>query len=288
MKRLLLALVVCLTAVTAAHAGEGMWTPDNLPTHVLQQKFGFTPTSRWVSHVEHASVRLAGGCSGSFVSPHGLVLTNHHCAVECLQDLSNDRRDLMSTSFYAKTEADELKCPAMEVERLETTANATADMNHATGGKTGAAYTAAEKAESSKLEHACVSGHPDKWRCEIVSLYHGGQYWLYKYRRFQDVRIVFAPSQQTAFFGGNPDNFNFPRYDYDVTFLRVYVDGKPANTPAYFKVSPTGPKAGELVFTSGNPGSTERNYTVAQLEALRYPRLPDGLKYRAQYRGLLE
>lgn len=288
MKRLLLILAASFLAVAAAHAGEGMWTLDNLPTQTLKQQFDFTPSAQWIEHVQHASVRLAGGCSGSFVSPDGLLLTNHHCAVECLEGLSTRQRDLMNTSFYAKNAADELKCPAMEVERLETTTNVTDTMNRATDGKTGAAYNAAEKAESSRLEQRCVAGQPDTWRCEIVSLYHGGQYWLYKYRRFQDVRIVFAPSQQTAFFGGNPDNFNFPRYDYDVTFLRVYVNGKPAHTPAYFKVSPTGPKAGELVFTSGNPGSTERNYTVAQLEALRYPGLPDALKYLAQYRGLIE
>ncbi|HET6654735.1 MAG TPA: S46 family peptidase, partial [Gammaproteobacteria bacterium] len=288
MKTLLLIVAASLFAVSAAQAGEGMWTLDNLPVKTLQQKFQFTPSDEWVNHVQLASVRLAGGCSGSFVSPHGLVLTNHHCAVECLEALSTSKRDLMASSFYARNRDDELKCPAMEVERLEKTTNVTDTMTQAMEGKTGAARNAAEKAESSKLEQGCVAGQADKWRCQIVSLYHGGQYWLYKYRRFQDVRLVFAPSQSTAFFGGNPDNFNFPRYDYDVTLLRVYVDHKPANTPTYFKMSPKGPQQGELVFTSGNPGSTERNYTIAQLDALRYPGLPNALKFLAQYRGLVQ
>jgi hypothetical protein len=288
MKKLLIIAAVGLFAAVNAQAGQGMWTLDNLPTQILKKKFNFTPSDQWIKHVEHASVRLAGGCSGSFVSPHGLVLSNHHCAVECLEALSNKHRDLMAHSFYAKRKKDELKCPAMEIERLQTTTNVTGTMNHATQGKSGGKYNAAVKSESSKLQQRCVANNAKKWRCEIVSLYHGGQYWLYKYRRFQDVRLVFVPSQSQAFFGGNPDNFNFPRYDFDVSIFRVYVNGKPAQTPAYFKVSPKGPTKGELVFTSGNPGSTQRRDTIAQLKALRYPAYPDFLKYAAQLRGVLE
>jgi hypothetical protein len=176
----------------------------------------------------------------------------------------------------------------MEVEQLVEQTNVTTEVDRATQGKTDAAYTAAERAVSSRLENRCSGAHSDDWRCEVVTLYDGGQYWLYKYRRYQDVRVVFVPTQQTAFFGGNPDNFNYPRYDYDMSLVRVYVDGKPAHTPAYFPILPQGPRAGELVFTSGNPGSTERSFTVAQLEALRYPIFPDILQSLLHYQGLLQ
>lgn len=277
-----------LTAARPAFAAEGMWPLTNLPAAQLQQRFGFTPSSQWVERVQLASVRLAGGCSGSFVSAAGLVLTNHHCVVDCLEGLSRPGHDLMATWFYAPTRAQEPKCPAMEVEQLVEQTNVTAEVDRATQGKTGAAYTAAERAVSSKLENRCGGAHSDEWRCEVVTLYDGGQYWLYKYRRYQDVRVVFAPTQQTAFFGGNPDNFNYPRYDYDMSVVRVYVDGKPAHTPDYFPILPQGPRAGELVFTSGNPGSTERSFTVAQLEALRYPMFPDRLQSLLHYQGLLQ
>jgi hypothetical protein len=276
-----------LTAIRPAFAAEGMWPLTDLPTAQLQQRFGFTPSSQWIGHVQLASVRLAGGCSGSFVSASGLVLTNHHCVVDCLEGLSSPGHDLMATWFYAPTREQEPKCPAMEVEQLVKETNVTATVDRATQDKTGAAYTAAERAVSSKLESHCSGAHSDTWRCQVVTLYDGGQYWLYKYRRYQDVRVVFAPTQQTAFFGGNPDNFNYPRYDWDMSVVRVYVDGKPAHTPAYFPLSSQGPTAGELVFTSGNPGSTERSFTVAQLDALRYPMLPDILQSLLHYQGLL-
>ena len=276
-----------LTAAPPARAAEGMWPLTNLPVAQLQQRFGFTPSRQWIEHVQLASVRLAGGCSGSFVSADGLVLTNHHCVVECLEGLSSPGHDLMATLFYAATRTAEPKCPAMEVEQLVAQTNVTAQVDAATRGKSGAAYTAAQRAISSKLETRCGGAHTDEWRCQVVTLYDGGEYWLYKYRRYQDVRLVFVPTQQTAFFGGYPDNFNFPRYDYDMSMVRVYAGGKPAHTPAYFPVSPKGPQAGELVFTSGNPGATERSDTIAQLEALRYPIFPDLLQYLSHYQGLL-
>jgi len=194
----------------------------------------------------------------------------------------------MGQSFYAATRESEPKCPAMEVEQLVHLTDVTATVDRATAGKNGAAYTAAQRAATSRLETACVNGQPAMWRCEVVPLYHGGQDWLYKYRRYQDVRLVFVPSQSTSFFGGYPDNFNFPRYDFDVSILRVYVDGKPAHTPDYFPMSAAGPKAGELVFTSGNPGGTERDDTIAQLQALRYPVFPDLLQVFGHMQGLLE
>ncbi|MGH8274093.1 MAG: S46 family peptidase [Gammaproteobacteria bacterium] len=288
MKKLICLIAGVVLLTPAAFAGAGMWTLDNPPTATLQQKFGFTPSKAWIRHVQLASVRFPEGCSGSFVSPNGLVLTNHHCVVGCLEALSSQQNNLMAKSFYAASDEKELKCPAMQVEQLVSTTNVTGRMDKATAGKSGAAYNTAQKAFSSKLQQGCVNGHSEKWDCEIVTLYHGGQFWLYKYRRYNDARLVFAPSQQTAFFGGYPDNFNYPRYDFDLSFVRVYVDGKPAKTPEYFKISPKGPKTGELVFTSGNPGSTERNLTVTQLENLRYPVLPARLQYLLQYEGLLK
>jgi V8-like Glu-specific endopeptidase len=279
--------VFILLLAPAAFAGEGFWPPSNLPVKTLQQRYGFTPSQEWISRVQLASVRLAGGCSGSFVSPHGLVLSNHHCVVECLEGLSSTTRNLMSSSFYAATREQELKCPAMEVEQLVQLSDVTATVSKATDDKSGAAYTAARRAVSSRLEADCAGTQSQQWRCEVVSLYHGGQYWLYKYRRYQDVRLVFVPSQATSFLGGYPDNFNFPRYDYDVSIVRIYDNGQPASTPDYFRVSAKGPSAGELVFTSGNPGSTERNYTIAQLSALRYPLFPNVLQYLTHYEGLL-
>jgi len=288
MRKLVMSLLCVAAFAPAAMAGAGMWPLSNLPDSTLQTDFGFTPSAAWVRHVQLASVRLAEGCSGSFVSPDGLVLTNHHCVVGCLEGLSNKNRDLMGHFFYAATREEELKCPSMEIEQLVKRTNVTATVEKAIAGLSGAAYDAARRAASSKLEQECVDGHAQKWRCEVVSLYHGGQFWLYKYHRYQHVRLVFAPSQQTAFFGGNPDNFNYPRYDYDVSFVRVYVDGKPLHTPYYFHVSPKGPKAGDLVFTSGNPGRTERGWTMAQLASYRYPVLVNRLLYLSQYRGLLE
>ncbi len=284
----LIGLMLALLLSPVGHAAEGMWPLSNLPVTALQRRFGFTPTPRWVSHVQLASVRLAEGCSGSFVSPHGLVLSNHHCAVGCLEGLSRPGHNLMAHFFYADTRKRELKCPAMEVEQLVGRRNVTKTVDLATKGKSGGAYMAALRAASSRLESACVAADARKWRCEVVRLYNGGQDWLYKYRRYQDVRLVFVPSQSTSFFGGYPDNFNYPRYDFDVSLLRVYVHGKPAHTPQYFKLSARGPHAGELVFTSGNPGSTERNDTVAQLKALRYPVFPQILQFLAHYQGLLE
>jgi Peptidase S46 len=279
--------LLALLLARATFAGEGFWPLSNVPVAALQQ-LGFTPSQQWIDHVQLASVRYAGGCSGSFVSADGLVLSNHHCVVDCLEGLSSSTRNLMANYFYASRREEELKCPAMEIEQLVQRTDVTDSVAQATGDKSGAAYTEARRAVSSRLEAQCAGANSGQWRCQVVSLYHGGQYWLYKYRRYQDVRLVFVPSQATSFFGGYPDNFNYPRYDYDVSIVRVYVDGQPAHTPDYFRMSPTGPVAGELVFTSGNPGTTGRDDTMAQLGTLRYPLFPDELQYLTHEQGLLE
>jgi hypothetical protein len=271
MKQALYAALAGLLMVGAgaAMADEGMWTLDHLPIKQMQQQYGFTPSQQWIDLVQHAALRLAEGCSGSFVSANGLVMTNHHCANSCLSQLSHGHEDYMSNGYIALKQEDEPKCPDVELNQLESITDVTAQVNAATDGKTGADRIKAERAVGSKLEQACVNGDAKTWRCDMVTLYNGGRYAMYKYRRYQDVRLVFAPEQSIAFFGGDPDNFNFPRYDLDVTFFRAYVDNKPANTPQFFKFDPQGPKAGDMTFVIGNPGSTQRGVPWVQLSVMR-------------------
>jgi hypothetical protein len=280
----LIAAVALLTAV-AAHADEGMWTFDNFPTDKVKQKHGFAPDAKWLEHVRLASVRLAGGCSGSFVSAQGLVLTNHHCAHDCIQQVSTPQHDLVKNGYYARTPAEERKCPEMEITQLVSSTDVTARMNRATQGLEGARYVEAQRGEMAKIERECKTA-PDL-RCDVVTLYQGGAYHLYAYRRFQDVRLVFAPEFSTAFFGGDPDNFMFPRWDLDMSILRIYEKGKPLQTPHHFRWSPAGAKEGELTFIAGNPGSTRRQFTVAQLEYERDVVQPERLYRYAEMRGIL-
>ncbi len=283
MKNLLLAALAA--APLLAGADEGMWTYDNFPRDRVEKSYGFSPSDAWLAKARLSSARLAGGCSASFVSGGGLVMTNHHCAHSCIEQLSTARRDYVKSGFFARTQADEVRCPEIEVNQLVAIADVTARITGATAGKSGAGFFRAQRAERARIEKECQTS--DALRCEVVSLYHGGVYDLYTYRRFQDVRLVFAPEFAIAFFGGDPDNFNYPRYDLDVAFLRVYQDGKPAATPDHFTWSPAGPKEGELTFVSGNPGRTSRGLTVAQLADARDVALPDALMGLAEYRGLL-
>jgi hypothetical protein len=269
----------------SARADEGMWTLENFPKEKVEQKYGFRPDDAWLKHVELASARIAGGCSASFVSPHGLVVTNHHCAHACMEQLSNARQDFVKNGFYAASEADERHCPAMEIDQLVAITDVTSTMNQATAGLSGEKYVAAQRAATARLERDCQKAADV--RCDVVSLYHGGIYKLYQYKRYQDVRLVFGPELAVAFFGGDVDNFMFPRYDLDVAFLRVYEGGKPAATEAYFPWSAAGPKAGELTFVSGNPGRTARELTVSELAYQRDVALPERLCYLAELRGIL-
>ena len=261
-----------------------MWTFDNFPSTRVQKTYGFSPDQAWLDHVRLSSVRLALGCSGSFVSPDGLVMTNHHCARRCIQDLSTREQDLNTIGFQAKTQAEERTCPRMEVNQLIRMEDVTVRVQAATRGLSGEGFNRAQKAEFTRIEKACQTS--EQLRCEVVTLYHGGRYQLYTYRRWKkDVRLVFAPEESIAFFGGDPDNFNFPRYDLDVSFLRVYEDGKPLQTPEYFRWSESGPREGELTFVSGNPGHTSRFLTVAQLASLRDELIPLKLERLAHERG---
>ncbi len=285
MKRLF--VIAALLGAAPALADEGMWTYNNFPAAKVKEKYGFEPTQQWLDKVRLSSARLAGGCSASFVSPSGLVMTNHHCARGCIEQLSTAKKDYIANGFYAKTQAEEKQCPAMEVNQLVEITDVTDTLNKATQGMSGKQYSETLRAKMSELEQAC-SGGDAKVRCDTVTLYQGGKYNLYKYRRFQDVRLVMALVHAIAFFGGDPDNFEFPRYDLDMTFLRVYQDGKPADTSAnYFKWSEHGAKEGDLTFVSGHPGRTSRGLTIAELGYHRDVALPRTLFYLSELRGML-
>lgn len=268
-------------------AAEGMWTLDNLPYADLEKNYKFKPTQEWIQKSMRSAVRLAGGCSGSFVSAEGLVLTNHHCVISCVEDLSSTEQDFVNKGFLAKSRREEKQCPGMEVNRLEKTEDVTERMLTALAGLTGKAFSDAKKAEQSRIEQECVGEAGDKRRCDIVELYGGGQYHVYQYSRYQDVRLVFAPEYAAGFFGGDPDNFNFPRYNLDMSLLRVYADGQPITNNDWFPINPKGANENELVMTLGHPGATQRLLTMAELETQRDLVLPFRLIFASEYRGLL-
>jgi hypothetical protein len=287
MYKIAVALILMFASVAGAVAGEGMWTPDNLPKAQIQARYGFTPDAAWTGHAQRAALRLAGGCSGSFVSPNGLVLTNHHCVNSCVQQLSTAERDFIKSGFFAKEQKDEIKCPEIELNRLDTITDVSARVKQATAAASGEAYSKAEKAVKSDIEKECVGKDSAHTRCDVVDLYHGGVYSLYRYHRYQDVRLVFAPEFEMAFFGGDPDNFNFPRYDLDMGMLRAYEGGKPAKVADYFPFSKNGAEDGEMVVTVGNPGGTDRQLTIAELESTRDLDLVQRLFLLAEQRGVV-
>src|SRR6059058_3986075 len=256
MKRIALCALVL---AAAARADEGMWTFDNFPSRKVAAKYHFSPDAAWLDEARLASARITGstGCSASFVSPEGLVMTNHHCAHSCIEQLSTKEKDFVKEGFYAATLDQEVKCPEIELNQLTGISDVTERMHSATQGLEGQRFAEAQRAEMAKIEKECAGGD-EKVRCDVVTLYHGGIYDLYKYKRFQDVRLVFAPEFAMASFGGDPDNFNFPRYDLDVSFIRAYENDRPARTEHHFKWSPAGAKEGELTFVSGHPGGTDR------------------------------
>jgi len=273
--------------LTSAQAAEGMWTLDKLPLKKMQAQYGFAPDEAWTRHAQRSALRLAGGCSGSFISPDGLVMTNHHCVRECVQQLSTKQKNFVADGFYAKEQKDEVMCPTIELNRLDDISDVTARVKQATAGMSGADFSKAQKAEQSKIEAECVGDDKARTRCDVVELYHGGVYDLYKYHRFQDARLVFAPDEAIAFFGGDPDNFNFPRYDLDIGLLRAYEDGKPAKVADYFPFSKNGAEAGEMTMVLGHPGSTQRQLTIAQLDRYRDLDLIPRLLLGSETRGVL-
>ena len=279
-------LIACLASPLAMRAEEGMWTFDNFPAKTVATKYGFTASQAWLDHVRASSLRIAGGCSASFVSPQGLVMTNHHCVVDCVEALSTPKQNLVEAGFAAQSPAEERKCDAFELDQLIQIRDVTAEVQQAVAGKTGEAANTALHAKEAELQKSC--GSDPSIRCDVVSLYHGGVYDLYRYKRYDDVRLVFAPEFQIAQFGGDPDNFNFPRFDFDIGLLRAYENGHPAASPEYLKWSATGSKADDLVFVSGNPGGTSRQLTISQLAFERDKFYPLQMPRLAEYRGRLE
>ena len=262
-----------------------MWLVNEFPSAKVQAAYGFSPSQEWLDRVRLGAVRLARGCSASFVSRNGLVMTNHHCVRDCVQDLSTPKDDYLERGFFARTEKDERRCPKIEANQLIAITDVTDRVHAAVGGKEGEAFATALRQESAKIEGACATG--PKVRCEVVNLFHGGKYHLYTYRRFQDVRLAFAPEFPMAAFGGYADNFEFPRYGFDIGFLRVYEDGAPVSTPDALPWANAPAKDGDLVFVAGNPGGTERIQTIDQLAFQRDVALPWHMVRLGQLRGTL-
>jgi hypothetical protein len=266
------ALLVAVSGIAVCElrvqAEEGMWTFDNPPLAQLRDKYGFTPTAAWLDHLRLSSVRFEDGGSGSFVSPRGLALTNHHVALGQLQKVSSPQKDYVADGFYAKSAAEELKCPDLELNVLVSMENVTSRVQ----GAGPAAASSAQALEARKKAIAAIeqqSTASTGLRSDVVPLYQSSEYWLYRYKKYTDIRLVFAPEQPIAFFGGDPDNFTYPRYDFDIALFRVYENNAPVASRDYLKWSTSGAADSELVFVSGHPGSTDRLDTVAQLETER-------------------
>ena len=276
----LLLCVLTLGLGSFAFADEGMWLFNAFPKDKVQAKYGFAPDQAWLDHVRLSSARAPNG-SSSFVSADGLIFTNHHIAQECIHDLSTNGKDYMKNGFYAPTRAEEPKCPGVEFIVLEDMQDVTTQVNAAVKpGMSTADAGKAQREEMSSLEKDCST---EGIRCDVVTLYSGAMYQLYKYKKYDDIRLVFAPEFDMAFFGGDPDNFEYPRYDLDISFFRAYENGEPAKIHDYLKWSPVGVKEGDLVFVSGHPGRTGRLLTTDQLGFLRdyqYPMQLNSYKRR--------
>src|SRR5207253_2544752 len=255
-----------------------LWTFHDFPRELVKGRYGADLSPAWLERVRTATARLSN-CTASFVSPDGLMLTNHHCAAGCLDEHSSPEHNLLHSGFLARTRDEELKCGTQVADVLMGLEEVTAAVQAAIRGLDARSANDTRKKTLTRLEQTCEQqsrrGRYGPLKCESVDLYQGGQYWLYKYRRYQDVRLVFAPERDIAAFGGDPDNFQFPRWCLDMSVLRAYTgDGKPAATPAYLRIRPEGPQAGEVVFVSGHPGTTDRLLSVAELETLRNVGLP--------------
>ncbi len=261
-------LAALLCCGTLLMADEGMWTFDNPPLKLLRERYHFTPTQQWLDHIRLSCVRMNDGGSASFVSAHGLLLTNHHVARGQLQKNSTAQHDYIREGFYAATPEQEMKSPDLEVNVLVSMENVTARVVSALkDAKTAEAAFAARNATLAAIEKESLQ--KTGLRSDVVTLYQGGEYWLYRYKKYTDVRLVFAPEQQAAFFGGDPDNFTYPRFDLDMAIFRVYENGKPIESKDYLKWNALGAADGDLAFVAGSPGSTHRQDTVAELDYMR-------------------
>ena len=271
------ALVAAMIPTTApTYADEGMWLFNAPPLKLLKERYGFEPDAKWLEHVQKSSIRFNSGGSGSFVSADGLVMTNHHVGADDLQKLSTPERDLLREGYHARTRAEELKCKGLELNVLQSIKDVTAEVNAAVKPdvKPEAAFQA-RQAKIAELEKAAFDDAKGV-RADVVTLFAGGAYHLYTFKKYTDIRLVFAPEKAIAFFGGDPDNFEYPRFDLDVCFFRVYENDRPVRPEHHLKWSANGSKEGELIFVSGHPGRTNRQNTMAELRYLRdtgYPYL---------------
>jgi hypothetical protein len=271
-------LLGLLPFASALRADDGMWLLDKPPLREMKERYGFEPTAAWLEHVQKSSVRFNNGGSGSFASADGLVITNHHVASDAIYKLSTAEHNYLKEGFHAKTRAEELKCVDLELNVLMSMEDVTARVSAAVKPDMSAAQAqAARRAVMAEIEKESL----DKTglRSDVVTLYQGAEYHLYRYKRYTDVRLVFAPEQQAAFFGGDPDNFEFPRYNLDVTLMRVYENGEPVKVQHYLKWNPAGTQDGELVFVTGHPGTTQRLITMAELEYARDVQVPNIMAY---------
>ncbi|MEY4556389.1 MAG: hypothetical protein RL093_1508 [Pseudomonadota bacterium] len=278
-------VMAVMATPSTARADEGMWTFDNFPIQTVNDKYGTRIDQAWLDRVRNAAVRIQG-CSASFVSDEGLILTNWHCVVGCVQELSTPEQDFVKNGFLTANREEERRCPGQTAEVLVDIVDVTDRVLGAGAGLEGAAFNAARTAETNAIQTEACAADP-KFNCQVISFYRGGRYALYKFRRYEDVRLVFAPENQAAFFGGDPDNFNFPRYALDAGFLRAYEDGRPVESPGFLRWNPNAPAEGDPVFVAGNPGSTSRLLTMSQLERLRDQQLPLTLIQNSELRGRL-
>src|SRR2546421_7166972 len=270
---LLGALFVLSSLGQPARADEGMWPFNNVPKAEIKKRYGFDVTDEWLKHVQLASVRFNNGGSGSFVSPEGLVLTNYHIVEDFVGEFSTAQKDYAKEGFLARTRAEEMKIPNLELNELMSIEDVTERVN---AGVT-PSMSAADALAARRTAMAAIEAESTKatgLRSDVITLYQGGQYNLYRYKKYTDVRLVFVPEFQAAFFGGDPDNFNFPRFNIDMALVRVYENGQPVHPAEYLKWSTTGTKEGDLVFVTGHPGSTSRLNTVAHLEYMRDTSIP--------------
>ena len=299
---LVLALVLALPAgLQAQNLLEGeypgletgkMWTFDVPPKEYWAKRYNFTPTDAWLDHVRLSALRYGGGCTASFVSAEGMVMTNHHCARACIESATKPGEDFLTNGFYAARREDERACQGLFLDQLQQITDVTERVGQSHAPNADAKTASAQRAKAIKaIEEECNATEADA-ACQVVTMYRGGQYKLYRFHRYKDIRLVFAPEGQIAFFGGDPDNFTYPRWNLDMSFVRAYVDGKPAATPEHFAWSQAGTKEGDLTFVIGNPGSTGRLETYARLEYLRdvqYPAQLDQFKRMiAAYQALAQ
>jgi V8-like Glu-specific endopeptidase len=254
-----------------------MWTPDNLPLKRIQEKYGKNIDSKLIKKIQFSSVRFNDGGSGSFVSSNGLVLTNHHVAMTQLQKLSTKKNDFVNNGFYASKLSEEISCPDLELNILQSYENITEKVKAAISGiENDKELTKVKKAVLAKLEKE--SFDKTGLRSDTVELYNGGEYWIYRYKKFKEIKLVFAPEIQAASFGGDKDNFGYPRYALDFAFFRVYENGKVHKPKSFLKWNPNGPKENELIFVSGHPGSTDRLKTLAEIKEMKENSFPETLK----------